>query len=102
MTVHAKAKSKPVISKPVIIDQNVEPSGNRGKLIKALIIGGTFGAIAALSILAQGNGNGWPAPSVIAIRFGLLSACSLVYFWMLYRTKAARDNNTQKPQPRKK
>ena len=83
-------------------DENIEPGGNRSKLIKPLIIGGTFAAIAALSILTQGDGGGRPAPSVIAIRFGLLSACSLVYFWMLSRTKTGSENDKKKPQPRKK
>lgn len=90
------------MTKRKILDENVEPSGNRSKLIKPLIIGGTFVAMAALSILTKGDNGGWPAPSVIATRFGLLSACSLVYFWMLSRTKSSREDDKQKSQPRKK
>ena len=84
------------------LGENIEPPGNRSKLIKPLIIGGTFAAIAALSILTQENGGGWPAPSVIAIRFGLLSGCSLVYFWMLSRTKAGGEKEKEKPRRRKR
>jgi len=91
-----------VVTKRESQDENIEPTRNRSKLIKPLIIVGTFAAIAALSIVTQGEGGGWPAPSVIAIRFGLLSACSLVYFWMLSRTKVGGENDKKKPVPRKK
>lgn len=77
-------------------------NNNRGTLIKALIIGGTFAAIAILSIVTQGPGDGWPGAGVVALRIILLSACALVYFWMLYHTRARRQNDEQKSQPGKK
>ena len=84
------------------LNENPEPGENRTRLIKPIIIGATFVGIATLSIITRGDGGGWPTPTVIAVRFGLLSACSLVYFWMLSRTKASRESDKPKAQTRKK
>lgn len=74
-------------------------NNNRGKLIKALMIGGTFAAIVILSIVTQGSDAGWPGAGVVALRILLLSACAVVYFWMLYHTRASRQNSEQKKPP---
>ncbi len=87
------AKKKPEPEKPA----KKEPVKNRSKIIKALIIGGTFAAIAILSIITQGPGGARPAPGVIAMRILLLSVCSALYFWMLYYTQSSRQNDKGKP-----
>ena len=78
------------------------PNNNKATLIKVIIIAGTFAAIAALSIVTKGPNNGWPSAGVIAARIVLLSACTVVYFWMLYHTRASRQNEKQKTQTGKK
>ena len=60
-----------------------EAPNSRGTLIKAVIIGATFLAIALLSLVTQGSGNGRPGAGIVAVRIVLLSACSAVYFLML-------------------
>jgi len=109
----AKKKSPPkkVEKKP---EPEIEKNGGSSGLIKILIIAGTFFAIAALSIVTKGLDNNWPSvitkgldnnwPSVnvVAIRIVLLSLCTVVYFLMLYRTRASRQNEGPKPQTGKK
>ncbi|UCD59130.1 MAG: hypothetical protein JSV16_08585 [Candidatus Hydrogenedentota bacterium] len=90
------------MAKRKALPERVELSANRNKLVKALIIGGTFAAIAILSIVTRSPGNAWPSLTVVAIRIVLLSACTAVYFWMLYRTKTNRQNDKQKPQAGRK
>lgn len=77
------------------IPEKTEPRNGKARLIKALIIAGTFLAVAALSIVTRGPDDGWPSPGVIAARIVLLSGCTVVYFGMLYYTRASRQN--QKP-----
>jgi hypothetical protein len=84
------------------LPEKSEPANNKAPLIKIIIIAGTFGAIAALSIITRGPNDGWPSLGVIAARIVLLSACTVVYFWMLYHTRASRQNEKQKPQTGKK
>ena len=90
------------MAKKELLPVEPEAGNNKGKLIKVLIIVGTFIAIAVLSIVTQGQGGGWPAASVIAIRIALLSLCTVVYFLMLYYTQASRAKDAQKPQTGKK
>ena len=92
-------KEKP---KKKALPEKAEPTNNRGKLIKALIIGGTFVAIAILSIVTQGPGNGWPGPGVIVARILLFAACTAVYFVMLYRMQASRRSDEQNRRTDKK
>ena len=89
------AKKKPAPAK-------TEPTNNRITLIKVLIIVGTFVAIVALSIVTQGPNGGWASAGVITARIVLLSACTVVYFGMLYYTRVSRQNDAQKSQPEKK
>ena len=99
--VMAKKKSPPkkVEKKP---EPEIEKNGGSSGLIKILIIAGTFFAIAALSIVTKGLDNNWPSVNVVAIRIVLLSLCTVVYFLMLYRTRASRQNEGPKPQTGKK
>jgi len=90
------------MAKKELLPIEPEAGNNKGKLIKVLIIAGTFIAIVVLSIVTQGPGSGWPAMSVIAIRIALLSLCTVIYFLMLYYTQASRAKDTQKPQTGKK
>jgi len=77
-------------------------SNSKGTLIKAVIIAGTFLAITALSIITRGLNGDFPNAGVIAARILLLSGCAVVYFLMLYYTKASRQNDKQKPRAGKK
>ena len=84
------------MAKKELLPIKPEAGNNKGKLIKMLIIAGTFLAIAVLSIVTQGQGGGWPAASVIAIRIALLSLCTVIYFLMLYYTQASRAKDTER------
>ncbi|RJP67227.1 MAG: hypothetical protein C4532_14955 [Candidatus Abyssobacteria bacterium SURF_17] len=78
-------------------DQEQSKTGtNRGKLIKALIIAGTFAGIVLLSLLSRVPGGELPSVSVVLLRTALLSVCTLVYFWMLYYMQASNRNGKQK------
>jgi len=70
--------------------------------IKTVIIATTFISIAALSIFTQGLDDQRPGAGVIAIRLGLLSGLALIYFLMLYFTRASRQKADEKSQPAKK
>lgn len=97
-----KTSKSPPMAKKQTLPEKIEPTNNKSKLIKTLIIAGTFAAIATLSIVTQGPGDGWPSAGVVAVRIVLLSACTAIYFWMLYHTRASRQNEKQKPQTGKK
>ena len=85
------------------VPQEKSAAGNgKGALIKAIIIAGTFAAIAILSIITRGANDGSPSAGVIAARIVLLSACTVVYFGMLYYTRTSRQNEKQKPVAGKK
>ncbi len=95
----AKAQA---IAKKKSPQEETGKNNRRSRFIKALMIGGTFVAIAILSIVTQGPGDRWPSAGVVALRIILLSACAVVYFLMLYHTRASRQNSEQKSQPGKK
>jgi hypothetical protein len=59
---------------------------NRGKLIQALIVVGTFAALAVLSIVTQGPHDTRPSAKVVIVRIVLLSVLTALYFAMLYYT----------------
>ncbi|GAB4350139.1 MAG: hypothetical protein Kow0099_33540 [Candidatus Abyssubacteria bacterium] len=84
------AKVKPIPAK-------VEPQPNsQAKLIQWLIIGGTFAAIVILSVVAKGPEGEPPGVVTVAIRIVSLSVLSLIYFWMLYHTRAGREKDAKK------
>jgi hypothetical protein len=93
------AKIRPV---PEKVAPGPEPANGRATLIKTIIIVGTFAAIAILSIITQGAGNARPGIGIIAARIVLLSACTALYFVMLYRTRVSRRNEEQKRRTAKK
>jgi hypothetical protein len=79
-----------------------ETNNSRATLIKVLIIAVTFTAIAALSIITRGPNGGAPGAGVVTARILLLSACTVIYFLMLYHTRASRQNEGRKTQNAKK
>ena len=85
-----------------VVPEKTVPSNSKATLIKAVIIAGTFLAIIALSIITRGPNGASPSTGVIAARILLLLGCSVVYFGMLYYTKASRRNDKQKPRAGKK
>lgn len=89
------AKKEPSPTKP-------EAGNNKSRIIKIIIMAGTFLSIAVLSIITRGQNGGWPSTGVIIIRIALLSLCTIIYFLMLYYTQAGREKDSQKPQPGKK
>ena len=59
---------------------------NRGKLIQALIVAGTFAAIVLLSIVTKGPNDARQTTNVIIVRIVLLAGLTVLYFVMLYYT----------------
>lgn len=83
--------------------QQVEPEKNGMRpWVKPAIIAGTFGSIIALSILTEGAGDVRPGIGVVSVRIALLSLTAIVYFGMLYYTRASRQNEENKAESGKK
>ncbi len=75
---------------------------NRGKLIQALIVAGTFAAIVALSIVTGGPHDTRPSTNVIVVRIVLLAGLTVLYFVMLYYTMGNHRSKKKDSQPDKK
>jgi hypothetical protein len=95
------SKTKAAMNKETLPKANATDSGSNG-FIKALIVGGTFFAIVIISVVAKGPNDSWPSAVVIAIRIGLLSLFTLIYFLMLNHTQAKRPKDKGRQQIGKK
>jgi hypothetical protein len=87
---------------PEVLPETNEQGNNKSTPIKALIVAGTFLAIATLSVVTRGLNDARPSAGVIAVRIALLSACTVVYFGMLYHTRASRLKDKKEPATGKK
>jgi hypothetical protein len=98
----SKAASTPAL-KPELTPEPASASGGNGMagIIKTVIIAATFISIAVLSVISQGPDGKLPGVGVMAIRFGLLSLCALIYFVMLNFARLSRKGQGEKPQPEK-